>query len=95
MVGYKPATPADTEDCIFQGYVYSSMKQLTELFGEPTLYPKTSRVKSEWCVKFDDGNLATVYDYEEAFLPTGPYEYHIAGSTPKAADYIKKIVGNN
>lgn len=49
-----------------QGTIKATSAQLTAAFGEPKEY-KTGKVDLEWQIRFQDGTIATVYNYK-----TGP-----------------------
>lgn len=87
-----------------QGYVEASYEQLHKLFGEPLEHPDPYKVSSEWIIQFDDGSIATIYDYKETNLydSCGPsveefralplYSWHIGGTSAEAVQRVQDIV---
>ncbi len=79
-----------------------SYRRLVELFGEPDHYQPDpddnfiSKVDAEWMLQFDDGTVATIYNYKngENYLAEDgvPVEYitdwNIGGCNRKAADLV-------
>lgn len=84
------------------GYVKATYSEIVALFGEPHLGPSgDGKVNVEWHVEFavhddefetDDIYVATIYDWKEAEVPIGAYEWHIGGHSRDALyavqDYI-------
>lgn len=62
----------DTIDCSFD--------QLVEAFGKP-MYNNSGddKVKAEWFVEFDDGTIATIYDWKSSLDPEDNTDWHIGG----------------
>jgi hypothetical protein len=46
-----------------QGYIVASYDRLVELFGEPT-EGDGYKVDAEWLVEFEDGTVATIYNWK-------------------------------
>lgn len=46
-----------------QGYIEESYDRLVELFGEPT-EGDGYKVDAEWLVEFEDGTVATIYNWK-------------------------------
>ena len=51
-----------------QGNVGATYQELVEVFGEPTKFNWSSdsdnKVDVQWAIKFDDGTVATIYNYK-------------------------------
>jgi hypothetical protein len=74
-----------------QGYVTSTLRDISEVFGEPTFYYPGEKVTVEWGIKFDDGTIATIYDwkrYEDAPEADEVLEYHIGGNSSAAVNAV-------
>ena len=68
-----------------QGKVNTSYNRLVEVFGKPTGFASDDgKVQVEWAVKFDDGTLATIYDWKEDTNPSDVTEWHIGGFSQAA-----------
>jgi len=47
-----------------QGDIKTTRASLEAVFGEPTFYEEGEKVTVLWGLKFEDGTLATIYDYK-------------------------------
>ena len=83
----------ETSGTYLQGYITTTRDELTRAFGEPIWEcDYTEKVTIEWGVLFEDGTLATIYDwkrYEERELgQEEEYAYHIGGLSPRAVELV-------
>jgi hypothetical protein len=64
--------------------------ELVEIFGRPKYGPNADRDKTtcEWALTFEDGIIATIYDYKTNCTPMGEYEWHIGGHDVKAYTHV-------
>ena len=69
-----------------QGYVEAYYHQLVEVFGEPEGGGDKTTV--EWCLTFEDGTVATIYDWKEYETPMGLYRWHIGGRNYNAVHAV-------
>jgi hypothetical protein len=81
----------ETSGTFLQGTVVTTRAKLTATFGEPVHYEE-SKITLEWGIKFDDGTIATIYDYKryELGTPSADEEiiYNIGGYDPKAVTNV-------
>lgn len=78
-----------------QGYMNATFDELIEEFGAPT-YDEPSgdgKVDVEWCLRFDDGTLATIYNWKDydggARCKSGEsYRWHIGGKSFNAVSHV-------
>jgi hypothetical protein len=82
----KFTTEADVNGTSLQGYVQAYYHQLVEVFGEPEGGGDKTTV--EWCLSFEDGTVATIYDWKEYETPMGLHRWHIGGRGQKAVDRV-------
>lgn len=82
----KFTTDADANMTSLQGYMQAYYHQLVEVFGEPEGGGDKTTV--EWCLEFEDGTVATIYDWKEYETPMGKYNWHIGGRSQKAVDRV-------
>ncbi len=51
-----------------QGNVGATYQELVEIFGEPTRFEwsneSDNKVDAQWSIKFEDGTVATIYNYK-------------------------------
>lgn len=87
-----------------QGYVNATYPRLRELFGEPDDGDQY-KVSTEWVIRFNDGAVATIYDWKqtsnyeggrwtpEAFRANGePHEWHIGGRSPEVVQRVTDLI---
>jgi hypothetical protein len=70
-----------------QGYIRAYYHQLVAVFGEPD-YTNGDKVTAEWCLDFEDGTVATIYDWKEYETPMGLHQWHIGGKSQEAVDRV-------
>ena len=79
-----------------QGYVTTTLARLIEVFGEPQYYGEGDKVTVDWAMAFEDGTVATIYDWKryEMGTPglTEVFQYNIGGETKEAAYLVKKAL---
>ena len=65
--------------------------ELCEIFGQPKYGPNCrdlDKTTCEWALTFEDGTIATIYDYKTDWTPMGEYEWHIGGHSEAAVDRV-------
>ncbi len=74
------------------------LEELHEKFGSPMIYSDEEgdyKVKYQWCIEFEDGLIATIYDwkvdYSQKCVMTQPIEWHVGGHDPRVMDRIYKL----
>lgn len=71
-----------------QGHIDTSYDRLVETFGEPVRFtPEQTdgKVQVEWTIKFNDGTLATIYDWKvEGQTPESVTTWNIGGHSQAA-----------
>lgn len=81
-----------------QGYVDTSYERLVSLFGEPcTGWGKTD---AEWEILFDDGLVATIYNYKDGKNYCGSMgleldeirDWHIGGHDKVVVERVKAVL---
>jgi hypothetical protein len=76
----------DVNGTSLQGYVTAYYHELVEVFGEPDGGGDKTTV--EWCLDFEDGTVATIYDWKEYETPMGQYRWHIGGRNYNAVSAV-------
>jgi len=81
-----------------KGYITASRKELVETFGEPCLFePSTmEKVQIEWCLEFEDGTVATIYDWKQyGHIPPEDeiVDWNVGGHSAKAMDQVLQAIG--
>lgn len=83
-----------------QGYIVISYDELVSTFGEPNCKGDGEKVDAEWCLKFEDGTLATIYKYNpgQNDMQWGrksvmkEREWSIGGVTKRAVELVRAAV---
>lgn len=77
------------------GYVTTTYADLVEAFGKPL--SGGDKTNSEWIIKFDDGQVASIYDWKMPSTPVYDYDWHIGGSNKAVVARVAAVlgVGNN
>ena len=67
-----------------------TFSELVEIFGAPDYGPNCDLDKTtcEWRLQFEDGTIASIYDYKVGYTPMGEYEWHIGGHDTKAYTHV-------
>lgn len=88
----------DANGTSLKGTIHATRAVLTEKFGEPEFYGEGDKVTVEWIIRFDDGTIATIYDWKRYELGTPELEeleeYHIGGNNLKAVDLVHAVMRN-
>jgi len=82
-----------------QGELHASYEEIVKSFGEP-LAGDRYKTDAEWLIRFEDGELASVYNYKngEAYngkdgIPLDDIEdWSIGGFSPKVVQRIQQAV---
>lgn len=87
---------ADVNMTYLQGEVLTTYGDLVRVLGEPDIGPNGDpgeKVTCKWCLQFEDGTIATVYDWKtHGRTPRGTYDWHIGGHSKKAVDRVMEIL---
>jgi len=78
-----------------QGYILTTYDNLVKIFGEPWHGPDSNlddKVTCEWAILFDDGTVATIYDYKIGFTPRDEYEWHVGGMNKNSLELIENVL---
>jgi hypothetical protein len=61
-----------------KGYITTTYADLCRTFGAPSIFVG-DKTNAEWFIEFEDGSVATVYDWKLDHIPLEPYRWHIGG----------------
>lgn len=82
---------ADVNMTSLQGYVPARYQRLVEVFGEPDELGG-DKTTAEWCLAFEDGTVATIYDWKEYSTPQGLYQWHVGGMSKLAVARVQQAL---
>jgi hypothetical protein len=75
-----------------QGVIQANFDQLVKTLGNP-LRHQGDKVQAEWAIEFNDGHVATLYDWKEYDTkPERVTEWHIGGRSPEVVQRVINIV---
>jgi len=92
-------TNVDTNGTCLQGEVNATYEELTNLFGAPH-GGDGYKVDAEWEIKFDDGRVATVYNWKDGRNYCGEQgtpveqiaEWHVGGDNPMVVQRVQILL---
>jgi hypothetical protein len=93
-------TNVNADGTSLQGYVSVSYHELLSKFGEPT-GSDGYKSDAEWELLFDDGKVATIYNWKDGKNYNGPdgldvryiTNWHIGGRDKEVVSRVKTILG--
>ena len=82
-----------------QGYITATYAELVELFGKPHDFFDDYKTDAEWYVEFDDGTVATIYNWKNGRNYCGPdapaveniTSWNVGGLTEAALDKVLEV----
>jgi len=86
----KFTTDANINGTCLQGYVQVYYHELVEIFGKDE--GGGDKTTAEWRLLFEDGVVATIYDWKEYDTPTGNYAWHIGGKNNLAVARVTQVI---
>lgn len=78
-----------------QGKIVCTYADLLRVFGPPRGgpdYRNGDKVTCEWNIKFEDGTVATIYDWRESQTPKALYDWHIGGFSERSTELVLKAI---
>lgn len=80
----------DANGTSLKGYVTTYFADLVEVFGDPL--PGSDKTNAEWIIVFQDGLVATIYDWKTCEIPMDEYEWHIGGKSYEVVQRVQQII---
>jgi len=74
-----------------QGHIVTTYAELVEKFGEPKAGGDKTTV--EWALDFEDGTVATIYDWKYGETPMHKTEWNIGGKNSDAVFRVYEVMG--
>ena len=75
---HKKCNVAKTYNTSKKGFIETTYADLCRTFGAPSIFVG-DKTNAEWFIEFEDGSVATVYDWKLDHVPLEPYRWHIGG----------------
>ena len=94
---FEKANGSNANGTCYQDIVYTDYESLVGVFGKPNYGPLASddddKVTCEWILKFQDGTIATIYDWKTySGTPMGTYGWHIGGFDKGASIRVREAL---
>lgn len=83
---------ADTNGTGLVGKVTTTYAALVHVFGQPDK-ANGDKTTAEWRLRFDDGTVASIYDWKEPSTPMDVYDWHVGGKSVKALLRVEAHLG--
>ena len=77
----------------FMGCITTTYDKLVELFGEPMEGSDDGKTTAEWVIEFEDGEVATIYDWKISSTPKNLHDWHVGGRSHRVLDLLEEITG--
>ena len=74
-----------------KGHIVTTYAELVEKFGEPERGGDKTTV--EWALEFEDGTVATIYDWKYYETPMHKTEWNIGGKNSDAVYRVYEVMG--
>ena len=74
----------------FEGRIEIPYKDLVKKLGEP-MFGDGEKVQVEWVLEFDDGTVATIYDWNDSRSVHAIDDWHIGGFNSDAVEHIQDL----
>ena len=74
-----------------RGYIHTTFWHLVSVFGDPHLV-NGDKTNAEWILIFNDGTIATIYDWKEPTVPLGYHNWHIGGLSQDAVQRVTDVL---
>ena len=99
MKNFIVSNDVDCDGTSLQGYIEIDFKTLVEVLGKPPSAGDEYKIDAEWPIKFDDGTVATIYNWKDGINYNGTrgipiediHNWHIGGKSRVAVDKVKEL----
>lgn len=98
-LSFTQGTVDDIHMTCLQGEVFTTRRKIQEAFGEPTSTETSGdgKVTTEWILVFDDGEVATIYDWKRYDLGAPEMDevedWHIGGKSHEVVNRVLELLG--
>ena len=81
-----------TNGTCLQGFVVTTYDNLKSLLGRSLGKSGDGKVTAEWILEFEDGTIATIYNWKTGKTPKTPYRWHIGGKSKRAVECVEEAL---
>jgi hypothetical protein len=83
----------DISGTFYVASIDTTYQELVEIFGLPCSEKDSEKTKASWCFEFEDGTIATIYDYKDEHDKVEDVtDWHVGGHNDEAYLKILKIL---
>jgi hypothetical protein len=82
---------ANANGTSLKGCITENYDTLVEVFGEPCRRGG-DKTTVEWLLRFQDGTIATIYDWKTSATPLASYDWHVGGRSTRAVQLVKDAI---
>ena len=94
-MNFEEANGIEVNGSSYRGVVNTTYEKLVTVFGPPQEGPHDrtlDKITCEWRLRFEDGDIVTIYDWKETDTPMGEYERHVGGFRSTALEKVTKAL---
>lgn len=95
MIGFSTEN-VEVNGTWLQGYTVATRRELEAAFGKPEFWGEGDKVTTEWAILFDDGIVATIYDWKRYEMGAPAMderiEWNIGGRDPIAVERVEDVL---
>ena len=77
----------------YQGNVKTTYDKLVQILGQPKGGSADGKTTCEWHLEFQDGSVATIYDWKMGTTPKEEHNWHVGGKDPVSLNYLQEALG--
>ena len=74
-----------------KGHIVTTYAELVEKFGEPER--GGDKTTAQWALNFEDGTIATIYDWKYGETPMHKTKWNIGGKNSDAVFRVYEVMG--
>ena len=87
-----------------QGYIDTTYENIVSVLGKEHHKGDEHKTEAEWCIKFEDGTVATLYNWKNGKIYCGEEEgldvqditeWNIGGHSPRARDLLFSLLNKS
>ena len=90
-LNFKVSSEKDANGTCKQGMIDTDYSLIVKYLGEPVIL-NGDKSQAEWVIEFEDGVIATLYDWKESIAKETVTLWTIGGNSKKAVRYLECII---
>jgi len=90
---FKTGNHVNINNTSYMGLVWTTYDHISSVLGFPTRKDDgDDKVTCEWDIEFEDGSVATIYDWKTDRTPKGLYDWHIGGHEKEIVAKVENLL---